>query len=174
MKSFILKKLPFLLLVFGVVFYITYTQTTKVSPTIVIMGDDDFRADIKYALKVINETKSTAHLLNALKQTGKTVYIVQDSNRTFCSVPKSKIMEVQAGKHLDSFIHIGYEFDAPIYLALAHEMQHALDFAQGKFNLDTAQVRPGVSGIEDKAMSLENKMEAELGLPIRARHDGKI
>src|SRR5882672_2771957 len=166
------KKLPILLLVFGVTFYITLKQTNvPVSPTIVIMGDTDFREDIKYALKVIQETKSTANLVNDLKKTGKTVYIVQDSNKTFCGVPKGNIMAVQAGKRLDSFVHIGYEFDAPIYLVLAHEMRHALDFAQGTFNLDTAKVRPGVSGIEDNAMTLENKMEAELGLPIRLRHD---
>ena len=78
------------------------------------------------------------------------------------------------GKPLDSYVHIGNDFDAPIYLVLAHEMQHALDFAQGTFNPDTNKVRPGVSGIEDKAMTLENAMERELGLPVRLRHDGKI
>lgn len=168
-------KIPLLISLFSVVFYSTYQISKPSQPTIVIVGDDDFRADIKYALKIIQESKSTGDMIQSLQKTGRTVYISQGPV-SLCGIPKDRLIRIKAGLGMgvDSHILLGDDFDAPIYLVLAHELQHALDFAQGTFNWDTTHVEPGVSGVEFNAMKRENKMEAEFGLPIRLRHDQGI
>ena len=160
------------------VFFLTYCFFVDIfhpAPTFVISSDDrEFREDVKYSLKIIENSKTGAHLLKELKRTGKTVYIISGDN-SMCVVPKSKMNNAKAalGIPMGSIIVLGNadNVDFPLYIVLAHEMQHALDLATGKFINDTTKVRPGVSKLEASAMDLENAMEREFGYPVRERHD---
>ena len=145
------------------------------APTIVISSDDrEFREDVKYSLKIIENSKTGAHLLKELKRTGKTVFI-KEGEHSMCLVNKTKMnnAKVALGIPVGSTVILGNadNVDFPLYIVLAHEMQHALDLAQGKFINDTTKVRPGVSKLEESAMDLENAMEREFGYPVRERHD---
>ena len=164
----------------SLVFFLTFNYFVDIfhpAPTIVISSDDkEFREDIKYSLKIIENSKTGAHLLKDLQKSGKTVFI-KKGGRSSCGVKKSRINNAKAalGIPLNSTIIIGDSDDVemPLYIILAHEMQHALDLAQGKFINDTTKVRPGVSRLEASAMDLENAMEKEFGYPVRERHDRK-
>lgn len=148
---------------------------TNPQPTIVISSDDrEFREDVKYSLKIIENSKTGAHLLKELKRSGKTVFI-KEGKRSACLVNKTKMntAKIILGVPTGSTIILGNEDDVdfPLYIVLAHEMQHALDLAQGKFVNDTTKVRPGVPKLEESAMDLENAMQREFGYPVRERHD---
>jgi hypothetical protein len=159
-------------------FFLTYCLFVDIfhpAPTIVIASDDrEFREDVKYSLKIIENSKTGAHLIKELKRTGKTVFITS-GERSMCVVQKSRMnnAKVALGIPIGSTIILGSadNVEFPLYIILAHEMQHALDLAQGKFINDTTKVRPGVSKLEESAMDLENAMEREFGYPVRERHD---
>ncbi len=161
-----------------VIFSITFNFFVDVfypMPTIVIASDDkEFKEDVKYSLKIIENSKSAGHLIKELQKTGQTVFIVQ-GKKSLCGIQNNKLnrLKILFGIPQSSTIVLGNEdnVDFPLYIILAHEMQHALDFAKGEFELDTTLIKPGVTHREKSAMDLENAMQKEFGYKIRERHD---